>query len=105
MSATMTTNGKPRKQLSDQLDRLDGIMDALGEALPEAVTDAARAGSRQAVLDAITEVLTSPELKGLVQGVPLPGVTAAVDPVTPPPGPWARFKARVAAARAAIRDR
>ena len=105
MSATMTANGKPRKQLSDQLDRLDGIIDALGEALPEAVTDAARAGSRQAVLDAITEVLTSPELKGFIQSVPLPNSTSPAEPVAPKPGPWARFKARIAAARAAVRER
>ena len=105
MSATMTANGKPRKQLSDQLDRLDAIIDALGEALPEAVTDAARAGSRQAVLDAITEVLTSPELKGFMQSMPPPNVTNPVEPVTPKPGPWARFKARIAAARAAVRER
>ena len=105
MSATMTANGKPRKQLSDQLDRLDAIIDALGEALPEAVTDAARAGSRQAVLDAITEVLTSPELKGFMQSMPPPNVMNPAEPETPQPGPWARFKARIAAARAAVRDR
>ena len=105
MSATMTANGKPRKQLSDQLDRLDAIIDALGEALPEAVTDAARAGSRQAVLDAITEVLTSPELKGFMKNMPPPTVMNPAEPVTPQPGPWARFKARLAAARDAVRAR
>jgi hypothetical protein len=54
MTETTTDNDKPRrKQLSDQLDRLDGILDALGEGLNEAVTDAAREGTRLAVKDAI----------------------------------------------------
>ncbi|MCE9562625.1 MAG: hypothetical protein K8U57_11300 [Planctomycetes bacterium] len=35
MAATATMNGKPqRKQLADQLDRLDSIIDALAEGLP-----------------------------------------------------------------------
>ena len=34
MTATTTTNGKPRKQLSQQLDRMDGIIDCLADALP-----------------------------------------------------------------------
>ena len=29
MTATATTNGRPRKQLSEQLDRMDSIIDAL----------------------------------------------------------------------------
>jgi hypothetical protein len=41
-----TTNAKPpRKQLSDQLDRLDSILDGLGDGLNGAVADAAREGS------------------------------------------------------------
>ena len=40
MSTTATapaTNGRaPRKQLSDQLDRLDAIIDVLADGLPEA---------------------------------------------------------------------
>ena len=48
MSAPTVTNGKPRKQLSDQLDRLDSIIDALAEGLPGAVTDACREGARAA---------------------------------------------------------
>jgi hypothetical protein len=58
MSAT-TTNGKPRKQLSDQLDRLDGIIDALADGLNQAVIDAAREGTRLAVKDAIVEIMTT----------------------------------------------
>ncbi|MCE9561844.1 MAG: hypothetical protein K8U57_07300 [Planctomycetes bacterium] len=58
MSATSTLNGKPqRKQLGDQLDRLDSIIDALAEGLPGAVADACRDGARLAVKDAIIEIL------------------------------------------------
>ncbi len=107
MSATMTANGKPqRKQLADQLDRLDGIIDALAEALPEAVSEAARDGTRAAVKDAILEILTNPELRALVQGVTVP---VAPTPVAAPrvrvPGPWTRLKARIAAMRAAVTAR
>ena len=49
MSATATNGPARRKQLSDQLDRLDGIIDALADALPQAVAEAARAGRAGAV--------------------------------------------------------
>jgi len=44
---TATMNGRPqRKQLSDQLDRLDTMIDCLSDALPQAVADATREGTR-----------------------------------------------------------
>ena len=67
MSATATmTNGKSRKQLSDEIDRLDGVIDVLAEGLPGAVTDACREGARAAVKDAIIEIVTNPELRALL---------------------------------------
>ena len=70
MSATDTMNGKPqRKQLADQLDRLDGIIDALAAGLNQAVADAAREGTRLAVKDAIVEIMTNPELRALLAGL------------------------------------
>jgi hypothetical protein len=108
MSATTTvTNGKPRKQLSDQLDRMDGILDALAEGLPGAVTDACREGARQAVKDVILELVTNAELRALIAPrpepvpaeVPTPPVLA---PEPPKPSLWNRLKARLAAARDAI---
>ena len=55
MTAQSTmVNGRPqRKQLSEQLDRLDSIIDGLCDGLPEAVAAAAREGTRVAVKDAI----------------------------------------------------
>ncbi len=109
MTATATMNGKPqRKQLSDQLDRLDGIIDALAEGLNGAVADAAREGTRLAVKDAIVEIMTNPELRALLAPVrpePTPAPVAPPAPVTPvpkKPGLWTRLKAKVAAARDAV---
>jgi hypothetical protein len=83
MSATATANGKARRTLAEQLDRLDGILDTLSEGLNEAVSDAVRQGTRSAVRDAIVEVLTNPELRVLLGGVlPQP---PAVEPTPPAP--------------------
>src|SRR6476469_2816348 len=102
MTATTTEpNGKPqRKQLSDQLDRLDHIIEGLANGLPEAVAEACKEGSRQAIRDALIEVLTNPELRGLLAKVS-PAPTSTVTPPVPKPSLWSRIKARVAAARTA----
>lgn len=108
MSTSTATNGKPRKQLSEQLDRLDGIIDALAEGLNGAVADAAREGTRLAVKDAIIEIMTNPDLRALLApSVAPPPPTQAVPPAAAPPTPpkpglWSRIKARVSAARTAV---
>lgn len=55
MTATAAmTNGKPaRKQLADQLDRLDSLIDCLAEGLNQAVADACRDGARAAVREGL----------------------------------------------------
>ncbi|WP_439628328.1 hypothetical protein [Gemmata sp.] len=112
MTATATmTNGKPaRKQLADQLDRLDGIIDCIADRLPEAVADATREGARQAVRDVILELLTNPELRTLIAGL-APAAQPAVAPepsATPAPssvaGPaksefWGRVREKCTAAK------
>jgi len=100
MSATDTMNSKPRKQLSDQLDRLDTIIDALGEALPEAVADAAREGTRAAVKEAIMEILANPDLRNVILAT-TPMEPARIDP-PPKPSFWTRVKAKMAAVRDAL---
>ena len=113
MSATTAVNGKPRKQLSDQLDRLDGIIDALAEGQNSAVADAAREGTRLAVKDAIVEIVTNPELRALIAPAApasAPASTSASAPdqahdyplPVPPVSVWARLKARLAAAKYAV---
>ncbi len=110
MTATATmTNGKPaRKQLADQLDRLDGIIDCLADRLPEAVADATREGARQAVRDVILELLTNPELRTLIAGLaPAAQPAVASEPSAPPssePAPaksefWGRVKEKCTAVK------
>mgnify|MGYP000154717231 CR=1 FL=1 len=107
-TATATMNGRPqRKQLGDQLDRLDSIIDALAEGLPGAVADACRDGARLAVKDAIIEIISNPELRALLTPRPEPvkEVVAPLEikPEEPrKPGLWSRLKAKVAAAREAV---
>src|SRR5690242_11545695 len=57
MSASMM-NGRQRKSLSEQIDRLDSLLDGLAEGLNEAVAEAVR----QAVRAVLTEVLANPDL-------------------------------------------
>jgi hypothetical protein len=98
-TATVTNDRPQRKQLSDQLDRLDGILDALSEGLNGAVTDAAREGTRLAVRDAIVEILTDPTLR-----TRLHEASAPEPPVLPPqkPGWWSRLKAKAGQVVAAV---
>jgi hypothetical protein len=87
MSATM--NGRPqRKQLSDQLDRLDTMIDCLSEALPQAVADATREGTRSAVRDILSELLRDPEiLARLRDALGSAAPTKPSEPVAPAPTP------------------
>jgi hypothetical protein len=110
MSATATMNGKPqRKQLADQLDRLDSIIDALADVLPNTVADACREGARLAVKDAILEIIGNPELRALLVPAPImppPTPAPAYEiPTTPPqprPGWWSRLKGKITAAKEAV---
>ena len=97
-TATVLSNRAPRKQLSDQLDRLDAIIDVLAEGLPEAVAQACREGARQAVKDAVVEILTNPELRALFQAL---NKGAAPAP-TRAPGLWSRLKAKVTRAKESV---
>jgi hypothetical protein len=71
-TATASANGKARKSLSDQLDRLDGIIDALSEGLNEAVQTA------------VAEALQDPQT--------LATLRAALTPPRPPSTPLRRVK-------------
>ncbi len=71
MSESSTMNGRQttplpnrpqRKQLSDQLDRMDSIIDDLAEGLPEAVTAACKEGAREAVQEGIFELTELPSV-------------------------------------------
>jgi hypothetical protein len=95
---TATLNGKPpRKQLGDQLDRLDGILDVLADALPQAVADACKEGAKQAVKDALLELLGNPDVRALLAGgiAPPPPPAPTSPPADPRPTWWERAKAKV----------
>jgi hypothetical protein len=57
----MTTNGTPRKQLADQIDRLELTVNNLGDSVREAV--------REAVTELVSEVLTNPDVAALFRNV------------------------------------
>jgi hypothetical protein len=63
--------GAGRPSLSNQIDRLDGILDGLAEALNESVADAVRGTVgdvvRETVREVLGEVLASPALLAQVQ--------------------------------------
>jgi hypothetical protein len=107
---TATMNGSPtrpqRKQLSEQLDRLDTILDGLSEGLNEAIADAARTATRMAVKDAVVELLTDPELRAkLHQASAAHGPSSPAMPSTPArPSLLSRMLNGVKATIAAIRQ-
>jgi hypothetical protein len=94
-AASISNGTQQRKQLSDQLDRLDSILDALSEGLNGAVADAAHEGTRLAVKDAIIEIMTDPTLRSRLHEATAPAPA-------PKTGFWAWVKARTDPAVAAV---
>lgn len=86
-------NGRPRKQLSEELDRLDDVINGLEECLPQAVADAARVGIRQAIHDVVKELVSDPATLDALRAALVPEFV----PLTPAPrpSPWARLRAFV----------
>jgi hypothetical protein len=103
MTSAPVTNSTPaRKQLSDQLDRLDGILDALSEGLNGAVADAAREGTRLAVRDAIVEIMTDPTLRARLHEASAPPPATEPAPSVPKPRWWVRLQAQVGRSVASV---
>ena len=99
MTTLAALNGRPqRKQLSDQLNRLDAIIDTLADGLPEAVGDAVRTGVQTALQQLLVETLTNPETLALLRAALGPRVTAPSHPpeyeYAPAPVPRESFWAR-----------
>ena len=79
MTITASLNGRPqRKQLSDQLNRLDDIIDTLADGLPEAVGDAVRTGTQAALQQLLIETLTNPDTLALLRAALAPPVMLTV---------------------------
>jgi hypothetical protein len=72
METTTTTNTRLRKSLSDQIDRLEAILDGLANALNESVAAAVKEAVGLAVKEAVqavfTEVLANPAVLQLLHG-------------------------------------
>jgi hypothetical protein len=102
-SATISNAKPPRKQLSDQLDRLDNILDVLGDGLNAAVADAAREGTRLAVRDAIVEMMTDPTLRSKLHNATAPETPAEPVHANNKPGFWRRIKTYAGQAAEAVK--
>jgi hypothetical protein len=86
-SATMPNGKQQRKSLAEQLDRLDGIIDALDVglqgAVADAVKDAVALAVQQAVEAVLREVLARPDLLRAVAAQAAPVAQVAVpEPAT-----------------------
>jgi len=99
MSNTVANHRPQRKQLSDQLDRLDGLIDCLADQLPQAVADATRDGVRQAVRDVLAELLADPGVGARLRAALLPELAVGVTERERKPGAFALLKS---AARAGV---
>jgi hypothetical protein len=67
MTMTLGNDRLQRKNLSDQLDRLDSILDALSDGLNQAVASTVEEAVGKAVQVAVTEVLSNSELLRLLR--------------------------------------
>jgi hypothetical protein len=87
---TTTTNGRARKSLAEQIDRLDQVLDGLAESLNEAVATAVKEAVGVAVKEAVqavlTEVLTNPAILAKLCGMATPNAR----PVNEVPKPGLR---------------
>jgi hypothetical protein len=76
MTITASRNGTPqRKQLSDQLDRLDGIIDTLADGLTEAVSEAVKAGTTAALQQVLLDIVNNPTTRNLLRQTLAPEAT------------------------------
>jgi hypothetical protein len=84
LNPNTTANGRIRKSLAEQIDRLDHILDGLADALNQSVADAVKQAVTLAVQEAIqgilAEVLNNPELL-----VKLRGLVSVTTPTTSVP--------------------
>jgi hypothetical protein len=86
----MNVNGRVRPTLSEQIDRLDKVLDGMAEGLNEAVAAAVKAAVGVAVQEAVqavlTEVLTNPAIRARLAGL----ATPATQPINASPKPRLR---------------
>jgi hypothetical protein len=105
MNTTLNTNGRQRKTLAAQIDRLDamldGLADGLNEAVAQAVKDAVALAVEEAVRVVLSETLTNPAVLAKLHATISPAQTPAPVPTPttndePPPPPAAGLGSRLA---------
>jgi hypothetical protein len=75
---TMLNPGRvERKQLGDQIDRLDAILDGLADGLNDAVRDATREAAQVAVHQVMLEILSNPTTISMLRDIFANSVKAA----------------------------
>ena len=72
----MTINGRPRKQLAEQIDRLELTVSNLGEGLRGAVREATTQAVREAVGELVAEVVTNPDVAAFFRNAQAPPAQA-----------------------------
>src|SRR5262245_21281384 len=80
MTTTQVSNGKLRKSLAEEIDRLDRILDGLAETLNESVATAVKEAMTVAVQAVLTELLANPDVLARLRESGEPAET-------PPSGP------------------
>jgi hypothetical protein len=101
MNTTMTNphaNGRKRPSLSEQINRLDCMLDGLNDAVADAVKAAVGAAVKDAVQSVLKEVLTNPVLLAKLQPPMATVAEPAPDRETQPAKPrssdwWQRARA------------
>ena len=88
----MTTNGRPRKQLAEQIDRLELTVSNLGDGLRDSVREATTQAVREAVGELVAEVVTSPDVAALFRNAQAQPAQAA----SPRPSPGGGLLGRLA---------
>ena len=88
----MTTNGRPRKQLAEQIDRLELTVSNLGDGLRNSVREATTQAVREAVTELVSEVLTNPDVAALFRNAQAQPAQAA----RPRPSPGGGLMGRLA---------
>jgi len=106
MTTKTSPNGQSRKQLSDQLDRLDAVLDNLSDHLNEAVAGAVQQAVglavERAVQGVLTELVSNPAVREMLARNADADATPSQQPrqegVDRPSSPWDRAGQRVRAA-------
>jgi hypothetical protein len=103
---TNTPNGRVRKSLAEQIDRLDRILDGLADglnaAVAAAVQEAVGLAVRETLRSVLAEVVRNPDLLDRVRAAVAPQEQAVAALPPPLPGSTANFVNRVQARAAAL---